>query len=208
MTETFGAYCGARLDRDLPERGRGSCGKPFDGVEVRIVERGSGATCAPGEMGEIHVRGRTVMRGICGRTRDATFDADGWYPTGDLGVRTADGHLWYHGRVDDMFKVKGATVYPAEVEGAIRAIDGVQQAHVTSVPAGDGAHAVGVLVVSATPHDELVAGARARLSAFKVPTCWITTTSAADVPMTATAKVDKAALQGLLQRAGRWTGGD
>ena len=72
-------------------------------------------------IGEIRVRGRNVMRGICGRTRDATFDADGWYPTGDLGALDVDGYLWYHGRLDDMFKVKGATVYPAEVEAAFRA---------------------------------------------------------------------------------------
>ena len=79
------------------------------------------------------MRGRNVMRGICGRTRDATFDADGFYPTGDLGALDADGYLWYHGRLDDMFKVKGATVYPSEVEAALRAIDGVRQAHVTDV---------------------------------------------------------------------------
>ena len=60
------------------------------------------------------------MRGICGRTRDETFDVDGYYPTGDLGALDADGYLWYHGRLDDMFKVKGATVYPAEVEAALR----------------------------------------------------------------------------------------
>ena len=84
------------------------------------------------------MRGRNVMRGICGRTRDATFDADGFYPTGDLGALDADGYLWYHGRRDDMFKVKGATVYPTEVEAALRAIDGVRQAHVTDVPDGTG----------------------------------------------------------------------
>ncbi len=200
MTETFGPYCGARLDLDLPADKHGSCGQPFDGVEVRVVDPGIGrAVCTPATIGEICVRGRNVMRGICGRTRDATFDADGFYPTGDLGVLDADGYLWYHGRRDDMFKVKGATVYPSEVEAALRAIDGVRQAHVTNVPGEQGDDAVGVLVVSTAPLDELVAAARARLSAFKVPTCWVVTDSADDVPMTATAKVDKTALQELLQ---------
>ena len=192
MTETFGPYCGARLDIDLPEGEHGSCGRPFDGVEVRIVDAGSGG------IGEIRVRGPHVMRAICGRTRDATFDADGWYPTGDLGSLDAAGYLRYHGRLDDMFKVKGATVYPAEVEAAVRSIDGVQQAHVTNVPGDDGADAVGVLVVSVAPLADLVTGARARLSAFKVPTRWLVTPAAGDVPTTATAKVDKAALQALL----------
>ena len=190
MTETFGPYCGARVDIDLPEGKRGSCGQPFDGCEVRIADSG-----------EIHVRGPNVMRAICGRTRDATFDADGFYPTGDLGSLDDEGYLWFQGRLDDMFKVKGATVYPAEVEAAIRRIPGVQQAHVTNVPDADGAEAVGALVVSKVPLDELVAGARAGLSAFKVPTRWVVTDSADDVPMTPTAKVDKAALQARLRNA-------
>jgi len=199
MTETFGPYCGARLDLDLPAGKRGSCGQPFDGFEVRIVEAISGARCAPDVVGEIRVGGPNVMRGVCGRTRDTTFDDDGFYPTGDLGSLDADGYLWYHGRLDDMFKVKGATVYPSEVEGEIRRIPGVQQAHVTNVPDEDGVEAVGALVVSAAPLDGLIALARTRLSAFKVPTRWLVTPTADIVPMTPTAKVDKAALQALLR---------
>ena len=188
MTETFGPYCGARRELDLPEDKRGSCGQPLDGVEVRI-----------GDSGEIGVRGPNVMRGVCGRTRDATFDADGFYPTGDLGSLDADGYLWFHGRLDDMFKVKGATVYPSEVEAAIRRIPGVREAHVTNVPGDDGTETVAALVVTQLPIPELVAGARAGLSAFKVPTHWVVTDSADDVPMTPTAKVDKGALQELLR---------
>jgi acyl-coenzyme A synthetase/AMP-(fatty) acid ligase len=142
---------------------------------------------------------------VCGRTRDATFAVDGFYPTGDLGALDADGYLWYHGRRDDMFKVKGATVYPAEIEHAVRALAGVRQAFVTNVPDEHASDAVGVLVVSTAPLDDLVAGARARLSAFKVPTCWVVTDSADAVPMTATAKVDKPALQDLLARSGHRT---
>jgi acyl-CoA synthetase (AMP-forming)/AMP-acid ligase II len=202
MTETFGPYCGARLDRDMPRDKFGSCGRPFAGVELRVTDPASGAPCAPGAVGEIRVRGRNVMRGICGRTRDATFDADGFYPTGDLGAVDADGYLWYHGRADDMFKVNGATVYPSEVEAALRAIDGVRQAHVTNVATAGGADAVGALVVSNLPVDGLAARVRERLSAFKVPSCWVVTASADAVPMTATAKVDKTALQALLAREG------
>ncbi len=203
MTETFGPYCGARADVDLPPDKPGSCGQPFDGVEIRVVDPETRTVMRVGEIGEICVRGRNVMRGICGRTRDATFDADGFYATGDLGRLDADGYLWYHGRRDDMFKVKGATVYPSEVEAALRAIDGVRQAHVAEIP-GD-ADAIGALVVAGLSLDELATAARARLSAFKVPTRWVVTDSAGEVPMSPTAKVDKSALQELLQRSGRPT---
>ncbi len=200
MTETFGPYCGARADVDLPKEKFGSCGKPFDGVEVRIADPDRGTTCDPGAIGEIQLRGRNIMRAICGRTRDGTFTRDGFYPTGDLGALDTDGYLWFHGRADDMFKVKGATVYPSEVEAALRALDGVRNAHVTNVPGER--DAVGALVVSNRPLAEIVADTRARLSAFKVPTVWFVTDSAEDIPTTPTAKVDKHALQELLQTKG------
>jgi acyl-CoA synthetase (AMP-forming)/AMP-acid ligase II len=202
MTETFGPYCGSRLDLDMPPEKRGSCGRPFTGIDVRIVDPESGAVCGPGETGEIRLRGCNMMRGLRGRTRETTFGADDFYPTGDLGALDADGYLWYRGRRDDMFKVKGASVYPSEVEAAVRAIDGVRQAHVTNVPGAASGDAVGVLVVSAAPLDDLVNGARERLSAFKVPTCWLVVDADDAVPTTATAKVDKAALQEMLRREG------
>lgn len=203
MTETFGPYCGSRLDVDLPPGKHGSCGRPFEGIEVRIVDAETGAASPAGETGEIRVRGPNVLRGILGRTGDATFDADGFYPTGDLGSLDVDGYLWYCGRLDDMFKVKGATVYPEEVEAALRAVDGVRQAHVTNVVEDDGTNAVGAMVVSSARFEELVGAVRAQLSAFKVPTWWVVAPTADDVPLTATAKVDKARLQKMLRSMGR-----
>ncbi len=202
MTETFGPYCGDRLDLDLPADKFGSCGKPFDGFEVQIADPETGGACAPGVTGEICVRGPNVMRGMCGRTREEVFRADGCYPTGDLGSLDGDGYLWYSGRRDDMFKVKGATVFPAEVEAALRAIDEVRLAFVTDVRDDAGAAQVGAFVVSSAPLKRLTEAARARLSAFKVPTLWLLG-EADEVPMTATAKVDKTALQVLLRNKGR-----
>jgi acyl-CoA synthetase (AMP-forming)/AMP-acid ligase II len=201
MTETFGPYCGARADIDLPAAKYGSCGRPFDGFEVRIVDPETQLPCSPGLPGEIWVRGPNVMRGICGRTRDQTFTVDGFYRTGDLGALDEDGYLWYRGRLDDMFKVKGATVFPTEVEGALRRIDGVRQAFVTDVRSGDGSVQVGALVVGARDIEELAKEAKSVLSSFKVPTLWLLASSD-DVPMTATAKVDKSALQELLRSKG------
>jgi acyl-CoA synthetase (AMP-forming)/AMP-acid ligase II len=177
MTETFGPWCSERLDVDLPEAKRGSCGRAFEGIEVKVSPDGE-----------------NILRGICGRTRDKVFDADGWYATGDLGRVDQDGYVWFLGRADDMFKVKGATVYPSEVETAIRAIPGVQQAHVTDVSG-----AVGALVVTTEPLEEIVAAARQQLSSFKVPSAWVVTADADDVPLTPTSKIDKAALQALFK---------
>ena len=92
---------------------------------MRITDPDTGEAVARGEQGQIELRGPNLMRGICGRARSDMFRADGFYPTGDLGALDADGYLWYSGRLDDMFKVKGATVYPTEVEAALRAVPGV-----------------------------------------------------------------------------------
>ena len=86
----------------------------------------------------IQIRGPHTLRGICRRSREDVFTADGFYPTGDLGHLDADGFMFYHGRSDDMFKVSGATVYPSEVEPALRGIAGVDGAFVTNVPGDDG----------------------------------------------------------------------
>jgi acyl-CoA synthetase (AMP-forming)/AMP-acid ligase II len=203
MTETFGPYCGSRLDLDLPEGKLGSCGQPFAGVEIRIVDPESREPLARGRQGEIEVRGPNLMRGIAGRLREATFTPDGFYPTGDLGTLDADDYLFYAGRTDDMFKVSGATVYPTEVEAALRTIPGVAQAYVTNLsePSGE---MVGAAVVTreALTVGDLDREARARLSSFKVPKRWVLLGSPAHVPTLATGKVDKPGLQDLIRSAG------
>ena len=178
MTETFGPWCGGRLDLDLPPQERGSCGRPFAGVEVREVD------------GELQLRGPNLFRGYAGRSPADAFTADGWFATGDRGRVDDGGVVWFEGRADDMFKHKGATVYPSEVEAALRTVEGVHQAHVTEV---------GAAVVTSRPIADVEAELRTRLSAFKVPTRWLVTEHADDIPMTATGKVDKRALRAQLE---------
>ena len=133
MTEAFGPYCGYPADTDMPRSAWGSCGKPFPGMEVRITDPETGEPVPAGTIGMIELRGPHTLRGICRRSREDLFTTDGFYPTGDLGRLDNDGFLFYHGRSDDMFKVSGATVYPTEVEQALRDIDGVESAFVTNV---------------------------------------------------------------------------
>jgi acyl-CoA synthetase (AMP-forming)/AMP-acid ligase II len=203
MTETFGPYCGSRLDTDLPPGKHGSCGIPFEGVEVRIVDPDTGRERPPGADGEIWLRGDHLMRGICGRLRSDVFALDGSYRTGDLGRVDGDGYLWYSGRLDDMVKVKGATVYPSEVEAALRTIAEVAQAFVTDVPDATGRPEIAALVITEAPLDVVRGAVKGRLSAFKVPTRWLLTTALDDVPLMGSGKVDKAALQRLLASEGR-----
>ncbi|PXX07389.1 class I adenylate-forming enzyme family protein [Mycolicibacterium moriokaense] len=194
MTESFGPYCGYPADTDMPRSAWGSCGKPFDGMEVRIVDPDTGEPVATDTIGMIQIRGPHTLRGVCRRSREDLFTRDGYYPTGDLGHLDSDGFMFYHGRSDDMFKVSGATVYPTEVEDALRTIDGVENAFVT-----DASGAVGAVVITDSSVDHLRAAARKRLSSFKVPTVWLLVDSEDDIPRGTTGKVDVRRLREMLR---------
>ncbi len=203
MTEAFGPYCGYPADTDMPPSAWGSCGKPFPGMEVRIVDPDSGRTAGAGTIGMIQIRGPHTLRGICRRRREDLFTADGFYPTGDLGRLDDDGFLFYHGRSDDMFKVSGATVYPTEVERALREIVGVDHVFVTNLPGAQGDR-VGAAVVcdaAATTVDHLRRSARELLSSFKVPSVWLLVDSDDTIPRGPTGKVDVRRLRDMLTAA-------
>ncbi len=204
MTEAFGPYCGYPADTDMPPAAWGSCGKPFPGMDVRIVNPDSCEPLAAGTVGMIQIRGPHTLRGICRRSREDVFTADGFYPTGDLGHLDEHGYLFYHGRSDDMFKVSGATVYPGEVERALRTIDGVDNAFVTNVSGARGER-VGAAVVCSGHNlsaDQLSAAARKLLSTFKAPTVWLVLDSDDEVPRGSTGKVDIRRLRGMLGQSG------
>ncbi|MGO9152367.1 class I adenylate-forming enzyme family protein [Mycobacterium sp.] len=198
MTEAFGPYCGYPADTDMPPAAWGSCGKPFAGMQVRIVEPETGEPVATGTVGMIQIRGPHTLRGICRRAREDVFTADGFYPTGDLGHLDAEGFLFYHGRSDDMFKVSGATVYPSEVERALRTIEGVDNAYVTNVPGAAGECVGAAVVCRGLNAAQLRNCTRELLSAFKVPAVWLLLESDDDLPRGATGKVDTRRLRELL----------
>jgi acyl-CoA synthetase (AMP-forming)/AMP-acid ligase II len=165
-------------------------------MQVRIVDPDTGQPVPADTIGVIQLRGPHTLRGMCRRSREDLFTPDGYYPTGDLGHLDGDGFMFYHGRSDDMFKVSGATVYPSEVEQALRTIVGVENAFVTEVSG-----AVGAVVIGDTTVDHLRAAARKLLSAFKVPTVWLLVDSGEDIPRGTTGKVDVRRLRAMLSDA-------
>lgn len=207
MTETFGPYAGFPLHTSMPRAQWGSCGRPFDGMEVRITDVDSGRPVPPGVEGQIEVRGPHVLQGICGRSREEVFGPDGFYRTGDLGCLDTAGFLFHRGRIDDMVKVSGATVYPSEVQAALKRITGVENAFVTHVD-GDAGPWIGAAVVC--PHRldpiELRSAAKELLSSFKVPTVWLVLDSDETIPRGGTGKVDVRGLRDLLTRLGSAAG--
>src|SRR5690606_15000930 len=141
-------------------------------IRMRIVDPETGEELPANQVGLLHISGPNILRGICGRAREEVFTPDGWYNTGDLARFNEEGFLFFIGRRDDMFKVKGATVYPSEVETALVSIPGVARAFVTNIEI-DGQAAVGAAVLlkqgASADVGELAQAARERLSAFKLP---------------------------------------
>ena len=108
-----------RLPRDEQLRLVGSQGKPFHGMQVKLIAD-DGRTAAVGEVGEVLVSGGTVFGGYWQRD-DATAESfvDGWFKTGDLGVLDARGWLTLVDRKKDMILFAGENVYSAEVRSAL-----------------------------------------------------------------------------------------
>ncbi len=98
----------------------GSIGKVIPGVQVRIENLNTGATCKPGEVGKILVKGDLVMKGYLGAPELSTESiVDGWYNTGDMGFLDEDGYLWHSGRFKRFVKIGGEMVSLVKVENVM-----------------------------------------------------------------------------------------
>ena len=108
----------------------GSSGKIIPGYEARIVDD-AGHDVAQGEIGALLIKGDSTCAGYWNRHEKtkATFEGH-WFRTGDKYYQDKDGYYWYAGRADDLFKVNGRWLSPAEVESALIAHPAVQEAAV------------------------------------------------------------------------------
>ncbi|MFJ4048889.1 MULTISPECIES: class I adenylate-forming enzyme family protein [Pseudomonas] len=156
------------------ERARGSIGRAFQNVEVAIVDD-KGNIAPAGEIGEIVLRGPTIMLGYHNRP-DATADAidqDGWLHTGDLAHMDANGFVYFYDRLKDMIKTGGLNVYSQEVEAVLAKHDHVREVAVIGLNNerwGEEVTAIIVLHDGVVSDAELlVAHAREHLASYQLP---------------------------------------
>ncbi|WP_208301295.1 class I adenylate-forming enzyme family protein [Mycobacterium sp. DL440] len=201
MTETFGPYSWGEI-MPVPEHPLCPPLVSFEpGYDIKVVGA-DGDPVPEGGIGEILLRGPTMMLGLHKVDTASTFDADGFYRTGDRVVVGA-GPLYFVGRLGDMIKVSGANVAPAEVERELLAIEGIIAAHVVGVDDADRGQIVGAaVVVQAGVLLEPVAIRQAlkdRLSSYKVPKV-LAILSAAEIPTLPAGKIAKRELAAMLRR--------
>ncbi len=158
------------------ERRPGTVGMPFPGQEARVVEVRTRKPVPDGELGEIEVRGPHVFTGYWRRpeaTQEA-FDEDGWFRTGDLGLRDTEGYFHITGRARELIISGGFNIYPREVEEVLAQHPSVAEVAVLGLPDPDFGEQVVAVVVPAAgqPAPEplaLVDWCRERLASFKKP---------------------------------------
>ena len=206
MSETGGPHTGvvvATNKVDLAEPLRGSFGPPVTGMHHKIVDPETGEEVADGVEGEICVRGDSLMDGLYKKERRDTFDADGWYHTGDKGA-FRDGLLFFTGRLTEMIKTGGANVAPREVELAVESLPGVKAAFVVGIPDPERGELVSCLVCP-EPGQQLdapsiTAALGDQLATYKIPRK-IVVVPYDDAPWLPSGKVSKPRIVELLTEA-------
>ncbi|NEW42227.1 long-chain fatty acid--CoA ligase [Nocardia cyriacigeorgica] len=190
LSETSPLAIFADPDRDPRP---GSIGIPVWGIEARLIDQEWNTIGGVGEIGEIALRGHNVMKGYHERA-EATAEVmhDGWFRTGDLARRDADGFYYIVDRAKDMIVRGGFNVYPREIEELLLTHPAVSMAAVIGVPDAHYGEEIKAYVVpereTTVTEGDLIAWCREQLAAYKYPRVieFIT-----DMPMTASGKILK-----------------
>ena len=195
-TETLHTFVSNRAGEVRP----GSAGRAVPGYDLRLVDE-HGEDVPSGEVGDLLVRGGSLFAGYWGRPEVTRRALQGeWYRTGDKFRRDADGYYWYMGRADDLLRVSGHWVSPAEVEAALAAHPAVLEAAVIGRPDDDELvkpKAFVVLREGATASERLVETlqdhVKACIAPYQYPR-WIEFCDS--LPKTATGKIQRYKLRG------------
>jgi fatty-acyl-CoA synthase len=200
-SETFTSA--TALPDDAPPEEKSTYGRLIAGSSMRFLDPATGEPLAPGQEGEIALRGLTLMRGYVKVPPEDVFDDEGYFHTGDLGFFDEKGLLHWTGRVTSMIKTSGANVAPVEVEEVLESHPEVKRVAVIGIPdpvAGE--LVIGCVVLSSgatVDENSLREHTRVRLSSYKVPRR-ILFFDEEEVEFTASEKVNLNALRDLVTK--------
>lgn len=184
MSETF---CNAFAN--FPDRHRtGTCGVPLAGVAAKLLD-GSEHEVADDAPGVLWVKHPSLALRYKSDAATARAFRGGWFCTGDLFTRDADGFWSHQGRADELYKIAGQWVKPAELEEAVLADTRIREAACVVVPDADGFDRLALFVVGAGDGAAEVAAARLDELPRHARPKWVR--AVAELPRTATGKVQR-----------------
>jgi fatty-acyl-CoA synthase len=193
LTEASPGITQTRTDDPIRVR-VSTVGKPFDGVEVKIINPETGATLPAGQPGELCSRGYNTMKGYYKMPQQTAevLGSDGWLRTGDQAIEEEDGFIRITGRLKDVIIRGGENIYPKEVEDFLREIPNIRDVQIVAVPSekyGEEAAAFvqlhdGIALEPAEIQDFC----RGKIARYKIPKHIFFTNS---YPMTASGKIQK-----------------
>ncbi|TDI61790.1 MAG: AMP-dependent synthetase, partial [Alphaproteobacteria bacterium] len=173
LTEVGGVIAYNHPDESLETRLH-TCGKPFPGIEVRIVDPDTFEDVPANVKGEIICRGYSVFEGYYkSPEKNAEAFKDGWFRTGDLGLLDAEGYIQFHGRIKDMLKVGGENVAAIEIESYLAKHPSVKLAQVIGVP-DDRLLEVAAAYIELNPgakatEQDIINFCKGQIASFKIP---------------------------------------
>jgi benzoate-CoA ligase len=192
-TEALHIFISNRSGAERP----GTSGTPVPGYEVQLIDEAGHEVLEPDRPGYLHVKGPSTATGYWRRPEatDAAF-RNGWLRTGDVFTRSVDGYYTFLGRSNDMMKVGGIWVSPAEVEAALVEHPYVLEAAVVGGRDEHGLETIVAFVVPQRGHDidpvAIEQHCRSRMAAFKRPRRIV---PVGELPKTATGKIRRFALR-------------
>ncbi len=173
LTEVGGVIAFNHPDETLESR-LTTCGKPFPGVDVKIIDPETHEEKRTNERGEIIVRGYAVFEGYYkAPEKNQESFLDEWFRTGDLGSLNEEGNILFHGRIKDTLKVGGENVAALEIESYLATHPSVKLAQVVGVPDKRLLEVPAAFIElnpnSTLTEDELIEFCKGKIASFKVP---------------------------------------
>jgi long-chain acyl-CoA synthetase len=165
--DTFMPYDGIKF---------GSNGIPVFDTDIRIVDQATGKELGPNEQGEIVVRNPGVFKGYWNKPEDtAATLRDGWVYTGDIGFLDSDGYLHFLGRVKEMIKCSGYSVFPEDVEIMLLNHPAVAQVGVIGIPDPVRGESIKAFIVLKPEYkgkiseEDIISWSKEKMAAYKYP---------------------------------------
>lgn len=151
----------------------GSIGLPVPNTHIKLLND-DGVEVAPGEAGEIAIKGPQVMKGYWNRPDETAkvMTTDGYFKSGDVGVMDDNGFFKIVDRKKDMILVSGFNVYPNEIEDIVAMHPGVLEVAAIGVPDDKSGEAVKVVIVKKSPEltsEDIINHCRTKLTGYKIP---------------------------------------